>query len=223
MDEEVTSDGRAARRDRNKIAVLDAVIERFSEGHFDADPEAVALRCGLSPRSVYRYFEDRDELLRAAIARHLERVWPLFVIHAIGEGELDDRIDRFVGARVRLYEAIAATSRAARSRAADNAIIRDQVDLTRRLLREQVERHFAPELHRLGPRRRRAVSTAVDDLCQLESLDYYRLHRGYSTSTTRRALIDALQLLLAAREPIAATTEPVTTDVRANSRSRSTA
>jgi AcrR family transcriptional regulator len=191
----VTPDGRAARRDRNKLAVLDAVIELFSEGHLDPDPDTVAVRCGLSPRSVYRYFEDRDGLLRAAIARHLEGVWPLYVIHAIGEGELDDRIHRFVDARIRLYEAIASTSRAARSRASANPIIGEQVELTRRALREQVDRHFATELGALDARRRRAVATAVDDLCQLESLDYYRMHRGFSVRTTRQALVDALGLL----------------------------
>lgn len=190
------SDGRAARRDRNRIAVLDAVVELFSEGNLDPGPDEVADRVGLSVRSVYRYFEDRDALVRAAIDRHLETVFPLYLIHAIGEGELDARIERYVSSRLRLYETIASTTRAARVRAAVNEIIRAQVDLTRRALRDQVEKHFAPELEALPPARRQAVTMAVDMLGQFESLDYYRLHRALSFTETEAALTETLHLLL---------------------------
>lgn len=189
-------DGRAARRDRNRIAVLDAVVELFSEGNLDPGPDEVADRVGLSVRSVYRYFEDRDALVRAAIDRQLETVFPLYLIHAIGEGDLDGRIVRFVTARLRLYETIAPTARAARVRATVNDIIRAQVDVTRRSLRDQVDRHFAPELDVLPPGRRVAVSTAVDALSQFESLDYYRLHRELSLLDTEAALAETLHLLL---------------------------
>lgn len=83
----MSGDGRSARRDRNRLAVLDAVIELFSEGVLEPTPDDVAARVGLSARSVYRYFVDRDALLRAAIDRSFERVMPLYLIHAIGEGE----------------------------------------------------------------------------------------------------------------------------------------
>jgi AcrR family transcriptional regulator len=189
-------DGRAARRDRNRTAVLDAVLELFSEGNVDPGPEEVALRVGLSARSVYRYFEDRAALLRAAIDRNLEVTFPLYLIHGIGEGPLDGRIDRFVTARLRLYEAIAATSRAARVRASANEVIREQVEVTRRALREQIDKQFAPELGALPGRRRRAVAAAADALFQPETLDIYRVHRGFSSTETRTLLIDALHALL---------------------------
>jgi len=76
----MSGDGRSARRDRNRLAVLDAVIELFSEGVLEPTPDDVAARVGLSARSVYRYFVDRDALLRAAIDRSFERVMPLYLI-----------------------------------------------------------------------------------------------------------------------------------------------
>ena len=85
-------DGRSAIRDRNRNAVLDAVLDLFSEDNLSPGPEEVALRVGLSVRSVYRYFDDHDSLTRAAIARNIERVTPLFLIPAIGEGDVDGRI-----------------------------------------------------------------------------------------------------------------------------------
>jgi AcrR family transcriptional regulator len=197
MDLDVAAgDGRVARRDRNRVAVLDAVVELFSEGNLDPGPDEVADRVGLSTRSVYRYFEDRDGLVRAAIDRHLERVFPSYLIHAIGEGGLDDRIRRFVGARLRLHETIAPTARAARIRAAVNPILREQVDLTRQALREQVDKHFAAELDALDEPRRLSVSAAVDALGQFESLDYLRVHRGLSHEDTETALVEALHALL---------------------------
>jgi AcrR family transcriptional regulator len=199
---DAVTDGRAARRDRNRLAVLDAVIELFAEGNLDPGPEQVAARCGLSPRSVYRYFEDRDGLQRAAIDRHLELVWPLFVIHGIGEGELDERINTFVSARLRLYQAIASAARAARLRASTNEIIRNQVEITRRALREQVEKQFAPELRPLGRRRRRSIGGAVDALCQFEALDHYRVHRSLSLGDTRALLVDSLHALLDPRDSV---------------------
>lgn len=189
-------DGRVARRDRNRMAVIDAAIEMFSEGVLDPDLDEVAARCGLSPRSVYRYFDDRTELLREAIDRHFESVRPLTLIHAMAQGDLDGRIERFVQARVTLYEAVAAASRAARRRSETSDLVREQVELTRARLREQVDEHFAPELRALPARRRRAVAAAVDALCQFEGLDHYRLHRGASVDRTRRLLLDALHLLL---------------------------
>lgn len=193
---EVPGDGRLARRDRNRIAVLDAAIELFAEGVLDPTPDDVATRAGISARSVYRYFEDRDALLRAAIDRHLERMMPLFLIHALGEGELDDRLDRFVTSRLRLYEGVAAAFRASRVRGIDDEVIRERVEATRRALREQTEQHFAPEFNGLETAQRRARSAAVDALTQFDTLDLYRVHRGFSSSEVRMLLADSLHALL---------------------------
>jgi AcrR family transcriptional regulator len=176
--------------------VLDAVIELFTEGDFDPNPEVVAERVGVSARSVYRYFEDHDALVRAAIDQRQEQVRPLFVIHEIGVGDLDDRIERFVDARLRLYEAIAPSARVARVRAAVVPIMREQIEATRRRLTEQVEKHFATELRALDARGRRAASGTVDVLCEFEALDHLRVHRGFSPRETRNVLIDALRALL---------------------------
>lgn len=189
-------DGRVARRDRNRAAVLDAVIDLFSEGVVDPGPEEVAQRVGLSPRSVYRYFEDRDDLTRAGIEHHLAKVSHLYAIDGVGEGPLGVRIDRFVAGRLGLYEAIAATARVARFHAATSPILHDSVEWSRRVLREQVAEQFAPELDELPARRREARLAAVDTLFELESLDHYRVHRGFTTAETAALLTDALAALL---------------------------
>ena len=189
-------DGRLARRDRNRTAVLDAMLALFTEGDLDPTPEQVARRAGISPRSVYRYFDDREALLRAAIDHHLQSVWHLYVFHGIGEGPFEQRVTAFAAHRLRLYEAIGSTARATRRRASTDEILREQLELTRRALREQVEKQFAPELDAMPARARRARLAAADALCELETLDLYRLHRGFSTTDTEALLADALRALL---------------------------
>lgn len=192
-------DGRTARRDRNRIAVLDAALELFSEENLTPTPEQVADRSGVSLRSVYRYVANSDELIRAAIDRHLEKVAPLFAIGPLGQGILDERIDTFVTGRLRVYDAIAATARASRLRAPTSPIIRDQLDSGRRTLRRQLERQFEPELSALDPTSRRAVADAADALTQIETIDLYRLADRRSLGETHELLVLALTALLGGR------------------------
>ena len=189
-------DGRMARRDRNRIAVLDAVIALFAEGVLDPVPDEVAARSGLSVRSVYRYFEDRDALLQAAIGHNLDRVMPLFLIHGIGEGAFEVRVAHFATARLRLYEAVVASFRASCARGAADKILHDQVILTRRALREQTEKHFAPELRKFAAPARRARGAALDALTQFDTLDHYRIQRQFSPRETRALLVEAIVALL---------------------------
>jgi AcrR family transcriptional regulator len=189
-------DGRTARRDRNRVAVLDAVLELFAEGNLAPSPDEVARRSGVSLRSVYRYVADSDDLIRAAIARHQEKVAPLFVIPDVGKGSFEHRLRTFVDTRLRVYEAIAATARASRLRAPSSEIIRDGLENGRRLFRSQFEQQFAPELRRLEPKPRRAVVAAADALTQIETIELYRHHRRYSSGESRELLHIALRALL---------------------------
>jgi AcrR family transcriptional regulator len=193
---EAAADGRLARRDRNRVAALDAIVELFSEGDLDPSPEQVARRAGISPRSVYRYFDDREALLRSAIDHQMARVLPLYHFPRIGEGTLTDRIPAFAIHRVRLHETIGATAQATRRRAATDEIVREQLELTRRALRDQLEKQFAPELEAMPVATRRARLAALDALCELEALDHYRVHRGYSSTDTTAMLADAIAALL---------------------------
>ena len=190
------ADGRSAIRDRNRDAVLDAVRDLFSEDNLSPGPEEVALRVGLSVRSVYRYFDDHDTLTRAAIARNIERRAPLFRIPAIGEGPREDRIDRFVDSRLRLQAEVGATVRAARIRATFDDLVREDMEASRTFLREQIGRHFAPELVTGDPSRDRSRETAVDALFAFESLDHYLVHRSLAPADARPLLVDALGALL---------------------------
>ena len=90
-------DGRTMRRNRNRLAVLDAAIGLFAENSLLPDRDTIAKRSGVSTKSIHRYFGDDDDLLRAVIEHAMEVGLPLYRIHQIGRGSLDVRIRRFVG------------------------------------------------------------------------------------------------------------------------------
>lgn len=190
-------DGRTARRDRNRLAVLDAVLELFEEGNLNPGVHEVADRSGVSLRSVYRYFEDLDELITAAIDRHLERTRPLFDIERIGEGPLAERIERFAERRLRLFDAMRVIYRASRVRAASDPQVQVGLMDTYRWLGEQVQEMFAPELEQLDDADARAdVRHTVDLLTQFDSLEHLRhrcgLDRDETVAYLRRSLTRTL-------------------------------
>jgi AcrR family transcriptional regulator len=189
-------DGRNARRDRNRDLVLEAVLALFAEGHLEPNAVDVADRSGLSERSVFRYFEDRDALLRAAVARHMERTLPLFDVPGAGEGDLGDRIDRYVAHRLDLYRAVAPTARAAVLRAPTNDLIRRQLDEARQRLRRQLEAMFAPELAAMTPGRRRSTLAVADTLFQFEAVEHLVVHRRLPWAQVSEALRLGLAALL---------------------------
>ncbi len=190
-------DGRTARRSRNREAVIDAVVQLFSENNLHPRPEEVARRSGLSTKSVQRYFENLDDLINAA----LEQQWgmlvaPLYHLHAIGQGALDARIDRFVAVRLKAYEVIRPTARAANVLATTNGSVQEKLDWARTQMRQQIELHFAPELEATPIERRQSKVAAIDALFQFESLDHYRLRRGFSMPQTHDMLVATLRELL---------------------------
>jgi AcrR family transcriptional regulator len=188
-------DGRSARRDRNSEAVLDAVHELFVQGNFAPAVEDVAARSGVSLRSVYRYFEDADVLLRSAIERRVALVEPLFVLPDIGQGPLEERITRLVNHRLVLHDKLGPSVRAALLRAPHSPILAEHVRRRRQMLSQQVEQQFAPEAQALGKRRGMDLVACADALCEFEALEHLRFHRGLSVARTRSTLVTGLKAL----------------------------
>jgi len=157
-----TVDGRRAGRERNRNAVADALLDLYQEGIISPGAQDVADRSGVSRRSLFRYFDDMDELCRVAIERHSARVSHLFEIEDLGDGPLATRIDRLVWQRAQLFEAIAPVARISRLRAPFQPIIAEELARSAALLRAQLARHFARELNSLGPEARNETLAAAD-------------------------------------------------------------
>ena len=157
-----STDGRTLRRARNRDAVLDAVIEIFEEGDIDPSVDSVAERAGVSNRSIYRYFDHRDHLMRAAVTHAMRRVIPEIQLDAVGVG--------FVRGTSRALRRSPAPDVSAAwrpspgppsGRAQSEPIIREEFEAGRLVLRRSFLDHFADEFASLGPAERtQAVLTA---------------------------------------------------------------
>lgn len=196
--DEPVIDGRMARRQRNLDAVLDVVLEMFAEDMMFPSIEQASKRSGLSMRSLYRYFADPSELVEAAIKRSQAQAIELTHLPHIGQGAFAERLDDFVSMRLRLYEANGAMFRATIHNAANSPRVREEMHENRRLLREQFELQFKPELAALSPKARASALEAGNVLTQIDSIDQLRRGRNLSVAKTEAVLRDALTSLLTA-------------------------
>jgi len=197
-DSGVATDGRTARRDRNRDAVLDAVLDMFREGAIDPNPAEVAERSGVSRRSVYRYFEDMEALVRAAMDRHYLRIVHLFEMADLGVGPLDGRIERMVSQRVHLFDAVGPMARVALARARTNELIRERMETNRHRLQDQLEAMFAPELRALPVRAAKEVAAALEVLLGFEAVDFLLQERDLAVAGAERVLRRAVTAILTA-------------------------
>jgi len=173
------------------------VLEMFAEDMMFPSIEQASKRSGLSLRSLYRYFADPGELVEAAIKRSQAQAAELTHLAHIGQGPFTERLDAFVSMRVRLYEVNGSMFRATIHNAANHPRVRDELNTNRRLLREQFELQFGPELASMSPRERSSAVEAGNVLTQIDSIDLLRRIRTLTVAETDAVLRDALTALLA--------------------------
>ena len=180
------TDGRRLRRDRNRDAVVDSLLAIYGEGNLDPSSTEIAERAGLSPRSLFRYFDDIDDLARAAIGLQVQRVQHLFVVSAEAHRPLHERVAALVEQRIALFDAIEPAARVVRVRAPFQSVLADELAHTRGLLRGQVRHVLAPELDAMDPDRAAKTLSGADVLCSFESHQLMRHSQGLE-----RPLLDA--------------------------------
>jgi Bacterial regulatory proteins, tetR family len=78
-------DGRHARRERGRLAVIDAMLILVSEGHVPPTVEQLAERAGVSAASVFRYFDTLEDLRQATTGVFFKRNPHLFEIPEIAK------------------------------------------------------------------------------------------------------------------------------------------
>lgn len=189
-------DGRTARRDRNREEVVEAALALVDEGELDPSIEQLTRRSGLSARSIFRYFEGLDDLRRAVIRRHFERIEPMLAVPESGQGPLDVRIRRFVDVRIKVNESVAGTARTAKLRAHYAPVIAEDISHYRKVLDAQVRDHFAPELRSRTRAEAEDLVSLIDVIVSFDGWDLMAREQERSRNQIRRAWTLALESLL---------------------------
>ncbi len=195
--DDTVGDGRTARRERNREAVVTALLDLYRDGVLTPSADEIASRAGVSAHSLFRYFADVDDLASEAVARQQQHLTPLLALDLDPAAPLAERIDAFVAARIRLLTGMGEVGRVARFRAAQQPVVAAGLRRVRRALREQVAVVLGPALADRDEAERQALLAAADVLCSWEAHDLMRTDQGLDESATAAAMVLALRRLLA--------------------------
>jgi TetR/AcrR family transcriptional regulator of autoinduction and epiphytic fitness len=190
-------DGRTVRAERTRQALVDALLALLDEGHLRPTAAQIAERAGVSERSVFQHFPDREALFEAVARQQYERVVP--TLRPIDSSlPLAERIEQITEQRARLYERIGGVRRAALLIEHESPSVAGWLTTARRAKAAEVERVFRRELEAIPADEREPVRAALVALCAWPIWDSWRTHQRLSVARSRAAMGAAIRALLGA-------------------------
>ena len=189
-------DGRSLRRERNRQDIVDALLGLIENGETEISAALIASKAGLSERSIFRYFDDVNDLYRSVCDLAFSKEIEYALIDDAGVGSLDTKIENFVNQRVRIYTMNEKIAPAARSFAFKNPIIKNQLVVGRKLLRTQIIKHFAEELSAFDKQQQQAAVAIIDSLTTFESYDMMRSDQKMSVQAIKSVLTESIRKAL---------------------------
>ena len=192
-------DGRNARAERSRTAVVDALLDLLGEGELKPPATRIAERAGVSLRSVFQHFSDIETLYGAAADRQIERLGPI-ARPLSPTGTRAERLDAFVRARTRLLETIAPVRRGALLLEPFSTAVASRLARGRAVNRGEVEAVFAPELAARPASSRRELASALSAAASWSTWEHLRRHQGLSRDRARRVVARVLTTLLDAKD-----------------------
>jgi len=174
-----TTDGRVQRGERNRDAIVEALLACYEAGTLRPSVPEVAARAGVSVRSVHNHFAD-VEALRAEVAR---RQWERFA-HLT---DPVDGVEELLVLRAELYERITPVRRAALLSVHDSPTIERNLARFDRILRRQLDELF--------PHVDAGVVDTIELLTSWDAWNRLRTRQGYGATRARILLTNAVRAL----------------------------
>jgi TetR/AcrR family transcriptional regulator, regulator of autoinduction and epiphytic fitness len=171
-------DGRVTRGERNREAIVDALLACYEDGILRPSVPEVAERAGVSARSVHNHFAD-VEALRAEVAR---RQWERFA-HLAEPVAPQHLVDQ----RAELYEGVTPVRRAALLSVHDSPTIARNLARFDKILRRQIEAAF--------PRTTADQIDALDLALSWDAWNRLRTAQGCSVARAKRVLTETVRKL----------------------------
>lgn len=189
-------DGRTARGDRTRDAIVGAMLELYEEGDVKPSADRIARRAGVSERTVFQHFHDRESLFSAVAERQFERLEALRD-PVPPELPLPERIESFLRVRVRQLEVITPVRRAAVLVEPFSDVVADRLRASRERGRALVEEAFGPELGRRAPADRAQLLASLSAAASWSTWESLREHQALSRIEAREVVRRMLAALLA--------------------------
>jgi len=190
------ADGRTARSHRTRRAIIDAMRSLHAEGDLRPTALRIAERAGVSLRTVWQQFDDREALLLEAVRRDrdilrslLDRIEP--------DRPLAARVEAFIGQRSRVLEEMTPTWRAARIYEPFSDELKTDRKWKTDRGRRELEVVFAPELAQLDKERHDRLLDALHAICLWPFWESLRTDLGLSPARARLQVQATFVALLA--------------------------
>jgi TetR/AcrR family transcriptional regulator of autoinduction and epiphytic fitness len=143
-------DGRTARAERTRNAIVEAHLQLIGEGDLKPTGERIADRAGVSLRALWANFKDMEALF-AATGQRLSEKQDAEFRPVRTDLPLPKRIDEFCRQRARILELIAPAARAAQLMEPFSAQLRTNRARNIARVQGEIKELFAPELDAAGP------------------------------------------------------------------------
>lgn len=189
-------DGRRARRERGRQAVVDAAFALILEGRIPPSVGDIAERAGVSVSSVFRNFDGLADLQRQALDRFGSRFAHHIAARPVPGADLDSRIGFFVRHRVTLYEQSGPLLMLARMRALDHETMAVAVAHNRAALAAQTRECFQAEIAWRTNADAADLVSLLDALTSPEAFDLMTRTHGRSARQITRSWRSALRDLI---------------------------
>ena len=193
--EQVSTDGRHRRAQANREAIVEALVSLYADGHVDPSAAEIAERAGVSERSLFRHFDDIDDLCHTAFFVQWKRLADRTRLLVALTASTDEKIAAVVEQRVGLYLDMMNVMRITRMHAVRNDTVLRHVQSSRKELRKQIERLFASECEVLPTEKAKSLLLTINALLSFEHVEQLRVDQGMPTSRIVSSLRAALSSL----------------------------
>ena len=189
-------DGRRARRERSRVAVIDAVFTLVRNGKVPPTAEDVAEQAGVSVSSIFRNFDGLDDMQREAFDVFRERYVHLFDPMVDTDAPRSERVAKHVRARLDLLTVAGPMMQIARQRALDYQPMAEGVGRGRSQLSDQARAHFASEAAQLSPAGAANLLAVIDAMTSPEAYEVLQAAHGRSDRQISRSWNCSLTAIL---------------------------
>ncbi len=189
-------DGRTARAQRTRAAIVDAAIECIDAGDLRPTATKVAELAGVSIRSIFQHFDDVEGLYMAVTDAMVNQYGDTSVQVAT-DGPFEERILKIVEQRVSVLEQITPLRRLAESHQSFSPAVAERLRSGRQRLLQDFERLFEPELRPLSAPARALRVDMISMILGWPAWDDLRRLGGRSVEEARSALEMSLRAVLA--------------------------
>ncbi|WP_328707752.1 TetR/AcrR family transcriptional regulator [Streptomyces mesophilus] len=190
--------GRRRRRDpeRTRAVLVEALLDLVAEGEREPTRKAIAERAGVSERTVFVHFADREALYVTAAEQQAER-WRALAVEVPPEWPVRRKVRALLDQRGAMYEVMSPIRKVGLQLESESPGLRRVMAEGDTWFRDDLARTFAPELALVsGARRPGGLLDSLEAASGWAAWDHLRARRGLDPTAAVTALSRTLRALL---------------------------